>query len=490
VTGLPAWWLALAEQARAGLAQGRGPWWSERFLCGQPLFGAPELPFGGPAAGLLLGLGAAGPALWLVLHALLLSAGLTLWLRQDGAALGLNRRNAGWAAFLAVAAGLVHPEAAALLGVWAWLPWVLLLAGRAPAWVAAPFAALLACAASPLTLLLGLVGSGKAAGWGRTWGRTWGLALGLAAPVLLETLRLAPGTGSVAWPQWQFGWLGSPLLLSQAGLALFTWLLLAAGWLRGRETLGLTLAAAALALGGPLFSPKGLSVLPSNQYVRPLTRHQAAPGALPETLPNLLAERWTGAQGGLAPEASLRRWRQLSAPGPVNADLLSLAAAGWVDNDAPQVWHQAVPAAVVDGAEGLSERSDPSSGLFQRPLRVDTVDAGARRGYAWHLFSPRAVAPGCWTMDLGGGTAAGNWAYLSESSDPGWSAEAAGPAGIGRRSVASTEGSFVAAPMQGSEGTLTWLYRPPSLVFGLFLALAGLLLWAFMANLGPGLFGR
>ena len=482
MTGLPAWWLALAEQARAGLAQGSGPWWSERFLCGQPLFGAPELPFGGPAAGLLLSLGAAGPACWLFLHAVLLSSGLALWLRQDGAALGLNRKSAGLAAFLAVAAGLVHPEAAALLGVWAWLPWVLLLAGRAPVWVAAPFAALLACAASPLTLLIGLFGSGKAAAWSRTWGRTWGLALALAAPALLETLRLAPGTGSVVWPQWQFGWLGSPLLLSQAGLVLFTWFLFAAGWLRGRETLVLALAAAALALVGPLFNPKGLATLPPNQYVRPLTRHQAAPGALPDSLANLLAERWTGAQGGLAPEASLRRWRQLSAPGPVNADLLSLADAGWVDNDAPQVWHQAVPAAVVDGAESSSDRSDPSAGLFQRPLRVDTVDAGARRGYAWHLFSPKVVAPGWWTVDLGGSPAVGNWAYLSESSDRGWSAEVGGPAGAGPRLVAVTEGGFLAAPMQGSEGTLIWRYRPPSFVFEMIVALLGCLAWIRLAT--------
>ncbi|HXB96857.1 MAG TPA: hypothetical protein VNZ54_02315, partial [bacterium] len=262
MSGLPAWWLALAEQARAGLSLGSGPWWSGRFLCGQPLFGAPELPFGGPPAALLLGLGAAGPACWLFFHALLLSSGLALWLRQDGAAWGLDRRAAGWVAFLSVAGGLLHPEAAALLGVWAWLPWALLLAGRAPAFLAAPFCALLACAGSPLSLLFGVFGSGKASGWGRRWAWAWGLGLALAAPALLETLRLAPGAGSVAFPRWQFAWLGSPLLLLQAGVGVLALLLLRAGWLRGRERMALALAAAALALGGPLFSPASLRTLP------------------------------------------------------------------------------------------------------------------------------------------------------------------------------------------------------------------------------------
>jgi hypothetical protein len=489
MTGLPAWWLALAEQARAGLAQGSGPWWSERFLCGQPLFGAPELPFGGPSAVFLLGLGGSGPALWLFMHALLLSAGLALWMRQDGASLGLSRRSAGLAAFVAVAAGLLHPEAAALLGVWAWLPWVLLLAGRAQPWVAAPFAALLACASSPLTLLLGLLGSGKAAGWSRTWARTWALALALAAPALLETLRLAPGMGSVALPHWQFGWLASPLLLSQAGLVLFTWFLLKAGWLRRWETLAVTLTAAALALAGPLFSPKGLAVLPSNQYVRPLTRHQAAPGALPNALGDLLAERWTGAVGGLAPQASLRRWQRLSVS-PFNTDQLGLADIGWLDNGAPQVFHQPIPAAVVDGAEGPDAEPDSSQNLFQRPLRLVTVDPGQPRGRAWHIFMPQSHAPGWWSVDLGRSPSAGNWAYLSESSDRGWSAEVAGPVGAGPRPVAATESSFIAAPMQGSEGTLTWRYRPPGLLFSLFLALGAFVLWAWASKLRPPAFGR
>jgi hypothetical protein len=490
MSGLPAWWLALAEQAQAGLAQGSGPWWSERFLCGQPLFGAPELPFGGPSAVLLLGLGAAGPACWLFLHALLFSSGLALWLRQDGAAVGIKPRAGALIAAMVVAAGLLHPEAAALLGVWAWLPWVLMLAGRAPLSAAAPVCALLACAGSPLVLLLGILGSGKASGWAKGWARSWGLGLLLAAPAALETLRLAPGMASVAFPRWQFGWLGSPLLAYQTGVAGLVVLLLWSGWLRNRETVAALLATAFLALGGPLFAPSGLASLPPHQYVDFLSRHQAIPGALPADLKALESERWTGTQGGLAPQISLQRWRTLSLLGLTDADDLSLANVGWVDGTAPQRWNGAVSAAVVDGAVGPNDPVKVGQGLFEGPLRLRDLQPGLAHGQAWHQFTPQMVAPGLWTVDLTGMPVAGSWAYFSESNDAGWQAVAAVSGAPSARAVTASQGSFLAAALLGGEHGLEWRYGPPYAVLGGLAAWLGLLGWVWLAFRRHLVFGR
>jgi hypothetical protein len=317
------------------------------------------------------------------------------------------------------------------------------------------------------------------------------LGLLLAAPTLLETWRLALGAGSVVLPGWQFGWLGSPLLLLQTGLVGFVLLLFWSGWLRGRETLALTLTAVALALAGPLFSPKGLAILPENHFVTFLSRHQAVSGALPSGAEALERERWTGAQGGMAPKSSLVRWRLLSVLGTQDPDALSLANAGWLDNGAPQPWQQPVSAAVVDSAEGPDAVLTTGTSLFQRPLRLAHVEPGPGRGSAWHLFTPTQLAPGCWQVDLGHSPPSGAWAFLSESYDWGWSARSLAPGAKDTSlPVAETQGSFLAAALNGGEGLIQWRYRPPSLVFGLFLAFLGILGWIWAAGGRVPRFGR
>lgn len=436
-------------------------------MCGQPLFGAPELPFAAPAAGLLL---AWGPFAWLALQSVLLAVGLAHWLSRGG----LPARDATLAALLVTLGALAQPEAAALLGCWAWLPWVLLLAGEASAWMAAPAVALLACAGSPVLTALALAVSG----WGRwrraTWRAAWLQGLLLAAPGLLENLRLSIGQGSVQVPGWPLAWLGSPLLVAQLGVVALAALLMATGLARSRPLALLGPMAAGLALLPALFTVSVAGPLgqgPPPAYLWQVTRHQSGPGGLPVGLAALEAERWTGAAGGLAPLASLQRWRRLGVMGARDPDTLSLAAVGWLDGDPPQRWFQGVPAAMVDSAAGPPIPPSPGSTLFQRPLGL--LHHRAQPGMtAWHLQEPQAVAPGAWDQPLPG--AARGWAYLSESYDPGW--RALGPRGA--QPVFETQAGFMASRVDGAI-TLRWRYRPWLALWGAGLALLGLGAWGF-----------
>ncbi|HTB33761.1 MAG TPA: hypothetical protein VK842_02780, partial [bacterium] len=147
---------------------------------------------------------------------------------------------------------------------------------------------------------------------------------------------------------------------------------------------------------------------------------------------------------------------------------------------------------VVDGADGPSATPAVGLSLFQRPLRLATVEPGPPRGQSWHLFQPQALAPGLWQVDLVHSPAQGSWAFLSESWDRGWTAKVLGPpqGGAQERPVVECQGAFLAAALQGGEGTLEWRYRPPSLVLGLFLALLGSLFWGWAAWSRIPLFGR
>jgi hypothetical protein len=376
-------------------------------------------------------------------------------------------------ALLVVFGALLNPEAAVLLACWAWLPWVLLLAGRAPAWVAAPVVALLACAGAPLLLALGLAGSAWRCWRLASWRQAWAVGLLAAAPAVLESLRLSRGQVSVALPGWPLAWLGPPLLVAQAALLGVAGLLLALGLGRRRPLLLLGPLAALLALAPLMFAPRGEGHSgPMPGYLAMLTRHQAPPGGLPNDLEALKRERWTGAVGGLAPRASWDRWQRLSLLQQRDADTLALAAVGWLDGDAPQRWYRAVPAAVVDSAEGPEQALKAGASLFERPLRLarDPAPPGA---WGWNVLEPQAVAPGAW--DLRWDQGHGGWAFLSESDDPGW--VALGPRGP--LAVHETEASFLAAAIPPGVNAIKWRYRPYFWRFESLLALLGLCLWGY-----------
>jgi hypothetical protein len=471
---LPVWWLALLSQAHEALRLGEGPFWSGTFLCGQPLFGAPELPYASPAAGLLL---AWGPLAWLLLHSLVFAVGVAQWLRR-GEAAGLGAAAAVMVALLLLLGAWLDPEALALLPCWAWLPWVLLMAGEAPAWVAAPVVALLACAAAPLVLALGLLGSGWRRWRRRQWQGAWALGLLMAAPALLESLRLSRDDLSVGLPAWPLPGLGSTLLVAQAALGLLALLLVAVGLGRRRPLLLLIPWAALLAVAPHLFTTApigGDRHLPT--YLRLFTRHQAPPGQMPLAVDALLAERWTGALGGMAARQPWQRWQRLSLLGQRDADTLDLAAVGWLDADPSQRWFQGVAAAVVDSAEGPSTPVQAGVGVLARPLRLARMEA--RPGASvWHVLSPRAQGPGRWDVDWDGGLP--GWAYLSESYDPGWQAWD----GARALPVVETEGGFMAALVDASTRHVQWRYRPAHWAWGAALALLGLGLWGWRMKQG------
>lgn len=474
---LPAWWEALALEARRGMQAGPGPFWSGRFLCGQPIFGAPDLPFAGPGAVLLLSQ-RWGAALWLAFHALVLCAGLALWLRRGAK---LDPLRAAALALLLAACLLACPASAALLGAWAWLPWVVVLLGAdVSGWVAAPFCALLISGAAPTAILCGFLFSARASGLSKAWRHAWLLALFLAGPLELELLRQAHGSLSAAHPGWPLPGLGSPLAFFQACLVLLLSILCARTAL-ARRGLVLGIGAGVLALGSTLLQgPHPTAAAAAGTYLRQMGRHQALPGRLPQALPALDAERWTGAGGGEGPRDSVVRWLSLSDMGVRDPQALSLADVAWVDSDeGPGVrWYQAVQAALVEGA--ISE-DGPARQLgvdvFSEPLRVRRENLPKAPGSAWHILSPQRPDPGHMEFTLPP-LFADAWLFVSESYDTGWLAEAKSLEGPWLPvPLVTSEGSFLAVPVAQSATEVRLTYSPPGLLLGLMLATLGFLVF-------------
>lgn len=473
MTLLPGWWDALALDARQGTQVSGGPFWSGRFYCGQPLFGAVELPFSSPAASLAL---AQGGALWLLFHALVLSVGLALWLRRSSA--GLAPGASAALALLLSACLLSHPESAALVGAWAWLPWAVVLSGEGAGALAAPFCALLASAAAPYVLLLALFASGVRSRISRGWLLAWGLGLLLAAPVLLEQLRQFPYQAMVGHPGWSLAGLGSPLQAFQAGLA---GLLLAVASLpRLRPRLGLVFgfAAGALALAPGLFDARVVPAAPAGAYPRGFCRHQALPGTLPLSAEALEAERWTGSPRILGTRDSVNRWNGISEMGVRDPDSLSLADVGWVDSEgaAGVRWYRPVAEAVAEGALSYDVGPPPPDlGLFDRPLRVYAGNLGRALGTAWHVLELSSPGPGTYLAQLPPLRAAA-WLFVSESFDAGWTCVQAGPGGPAREGrILACERGFMAVPVDPQDASVRLQYRPPRLLLGIWLSAAALL---------------
>jgi hypothetical protein len=475
---VPAWLQVLSREALEGLASGKGPYWSGRFLGGQPLFGAPELPFGAPSAPLLFPWNA---SLWLLVHTCLLSGGLSLLLSRKVPA--LNKGSAALLALLLCFSLLAAPESAALIGVWAWVPWtLLLLEDPAGSWadglVAAPFCAFLACSGSLATLGIGLGAGAYLSRVSRAWRLAWGAGLALAAPALLETLRLAPDAASVTQAGWHFAALGGPLLVFQCSLALLLAFLVVGGPFASKAGLALGLGAGMLAMAGPLFDggAKGFQSRPAGPYLAGAQRRQVPPGQMPRDPDALAAERWSGGAGGLAPSEALQRWRALDSDGVRRPDLLTLADVGWLDQtDSTGLrWHQAVPAAVVEG--GVGDDVPPRAAgvsVLDAPLRVDGGKQAPPRGQAWHVVLPKRPAPGDFEVALPA-TGGAAWLFLSENFDRGWNLLLKGDAGVREQRLLRSEAGFLAAPIDLGDATAVLEYRPPTLGWGLALALAGL----------------
>ena len=469
---LPGWWEALALEARRGMESGAGPYWSGRFLCGQPLFGSLELPFSGPDAPLLLA--HSGAWCWLLLQGLVFTSGLALWMRSSKG--GPAPLPAVLMATLLCASLLVHPDSAALLGAWAWLPWAVLLSAGGAGAAGAPFCALLICGASPLAMALGLLFSRVRAKDAKAWSSSWGLGLLLAGPAVLEFVRQAPGLASVSHPGWPLAFLGSPLAAFEAGVAL-----LMAGaslfpWTRARLGLVYGLGAGLLAMGAPLFMVPHGPLVEAGPYLRQHGRHEALYGQMPRNAEALEAERWTGAGGGLGPVVALRRWRSMDELGARDETALSLSDVAWIDvsGSAGIRWYQPVTAAMVEGALPFNVGPPPTGmRLFERPLRVMVPDLPPYKGTAWHFLDPRHPEPGRYEADIPP-LIADAWLFLSENYDAGWTAEV-GPASGPLRpaTVLRTEEGFLAVALAKTDTQAALDFRPPTLLPGFLLAFLG-----------------
>lgn len=469
---LPAWWLAQLAEARQGLETGAGPFWSGRFLCGQPLFGAPELPFTGPGAAMAL----LAPAAWLWLHALVLMLGLALWLRRSS--VGIGAATAGAVAGLLVAGMLLHPEAAALLGSWAWLPWAVLLSVSSPGWVAAPFCALHLLGASPLLILLALGFSFTASRERRTWALAWALGAAMAAPGFLELLRLAPSSAAVHDPGWPLAWAASPLVFFHSCLLLLFAFAVLNGWVGRRPGLLLGLLAGAAAMGAAFLLPVPRNQPPATEaaFLRGVNRRQAVAAQMPRSLAALQADRWTGALGGLAPRASLERWQGMGVPGVEGESTLSLANVGWVDAVGASTgsrWFRPVAAATLDGVVALEgPHWKPREPIFERALGVGGA-VQEQRVSGWRTQALESPGPNAREVALNG-QGEGSWAFLSESYDRGWKATVWDRQGAQHKvAVRPTEGGFLAAPVGALDAKIVWQYRPIAAGAGLILAIIG-----------------
>ena len=167
-----------------------------------------------------------------------------------------------------------------------------------------------------------------------------------------------------------------------------------------------------------------------------------------------------------------------------NPEALSLCDVAWVGAAASDGvrWYSPVQAAMVEGA--VSENGPPrkvDDKIFDAPLRIRLDDLPKPPGTAWHLLNPKRGDPGSLEVALPPLMAAA-WLFVSESMDPGWTAEV--------RTLKSTwmpaqlvasEGSFMAVHLEQPDAQVRLRYSPPGLGLGLMLALLGFL--AFFATL-------